>query len=285
VADREPVLYKEASVATIVALFWCDINDSTLLVPEYDFLEPEGSFIEHVRKQWRDPIDGRYIHIDWMVQAAVDAYERKRPVAPQAEKSVDTADKTQESIVPAEPSHPVPERTTRQQPSGSVDADTEAKLTPTVGDEAVEPETTESTTTQQKKPVIESKQNIKTESKDDPHRTAQKPQSETVQLTEELKVVAFLTNGVSSEVVKKVASIVRSSKSLEDKLHQVDQIIKIPAQNSRRLGKMFSVSHTAIQRTGWWKKNHKSKEDQFAEREARLKERGKRSGLLPDDDE
>jgi GTP cyclohydrolase II len=77
VADREPVLYKEASVATIVALFWCDINDSTLLVPEYDFLEPEGSFIEHVRKQWRDPIDGRYKHILWFVDAAIHAYESR----------------------------------------------------------------------------------------------------------------------------------------------------------------------------------------------------------------
>ena len=77
VADREPVLYKEASVATIVALFWCDINDSTFLVPEYDFLEPEGSFIEHVRKQWRDPIDGRYKHILWFVDAAIHAYESR----------------------------------------------------------------------------------------------------------------------------------------------------------------------------------------------------------------
>jgi len=118
VADREPVLFKEASVAAIVALFWCDINHSTLLVPEYDFLEPEGPFIEHVRKQWRDPIDGRYIHIDWMAQAAVDAYERKGPVAPQAEESVDTDDKMREALAPAESSHPVPERTTLKQPSG-----------------------------------------------------------------------------------------------------------------------------------------------------------------------
>jgi len=285
VADREPVLFKEPSVAAIVALFWCDINHSTLLVPEYDFLEREGPFIEHVRKQWRDPIDGRYIHIDWMVQAAVDAYERKGPVDPQAEESFDTADKMQEALAPAESSHAVPERTTLKQPSGNGDAEAEAKPTLTVWDEAVQPETTASTTTEQKKPVIESEQNKKTQSNDDPHRTTQKSQSETVQLTEELKVVAFLTDGVGSEVVEKVASIVRSSKSLDDKLHQVDQIIKIPAKSSRKLGTMFGVSHSAIQKTGWWKKNHKSAEDRFAEREARLKERGKRSGLLPDDDE
>lgn len=104
-------------------------------------------------------------------------------------------------------------------------------------------------------------------------------------INEELKVVAFLTDGVSNEVVEKIASIIRSPKNLEDKLHQADQIIKIPATSSRKLGTMFGVSHTAIQRTGWWKKNHKSKEDRFAEREARLKERGKRSGLLPNEDE
>ena len=165
VADREPVIFKEASVAAIVALFWCDVNHSTLLVPEYDFLEPEGPFIEHVRKQWRDPIDGRYIHIDWMVQAAVDAYARKGPVAPQAEESVapqaeesvapqaeesvDTADEIQEDLAQAESSHPVPEQTTLKQPSGSGDADAESK-----GEEAVEPETTESTTTEQKKVVM-----------------------------------------------------------------------------------------------------------------------------------
>jgi hypothetical protein len=285
VADREPVLFKEASVASIVALFWCDVNDSTLLVPKYDFLGPKRPFIGYLREQWEKPIHGRYKHIDWFVQAAVEAYERKGPVAPQAEESVDTADEMQEALTPTESSHPVPERTTLKQPSGSGNADAEAKLTPTVGHEAVEPETTESTTTEQKKPVIESEENKKIQSKDDLHRTTQKSQSETVQLTEELKVVAFLTDGVGSEVVEKVASIVRSSKSLEDKLHQVDQIIKLPAKSSRKLGTMFGVSHTAIQRTGWWKKNHKSREDRFAEREARLKERGKRSGLLPNDDE
>ncbi len=170
VADREPVVFKEASVAAIVALFWCDINHSTLLVPEYDFLEPEGPFIEHVRKQWRDSIDGRYMHIDWMVQAAVDAYERKGPVAPQAEESVapqaeesvapqaeesvDTADEMQEALAPAESSQPVSAPTTLIDPSGNGDADAEAKPTPTVRDDVFEAETTESTTSEKKKVVI-----------------------------------------------------------------------------------------------------------------------------------
>ena len=77
VADREPVLFKEASVASIVALFWCDVNDSTLLVPEYDFFGPEGSFIEYLREQWEKPIQKRYKHIDWYVEAAIDAYQSK----------------------------------------------------------------------------------------------------------------------------------------------------------------------------------------------------------------
>ena len=195
------------------------------------------------------------------------------------------ADEMLEALAPPESSQPVSLPTTLNDPSGSGDADAEAKPTPTVADEAVEAETTESTTTEQKKLVIESDHNKKTQSNDEPHRTTQKSQSETVQLTEELKVVAFLTDGVSNEVVEKVASIIRSSKKLEDKLHQVDQIIKIPAKGSRRLGRMFGVSHTAIQGTDWWQKNHKSEEDRYAGREARLKERGKRSGLLPNDDE
>lgn len=74
-ADREPVLFKEASVASIVALFWCDVNDSTWLVPEYDFLEPEGPFIEYLREQWEKPIQERFKHIDWFVEAAISAYE------------------------------------------------------------------------------------------------------------------------------------------------------------------------------------------------------------------
>lgn len=76
VADRDPVLFKEASVASIVALFWCDVNDSTLLVPEYDFFGPEGPFIEYLREQWGKPIQERYKHIDWYVEAAINIYER-----------------------------------------------------------------------------------------------------------------------------------------------------------------------------------------------------------------
>jgi len=75
VADREPVLFKEASIAAIVALFWCDVNHSTMLAPEYDFLEPEGPFIEYLREQWQNPIRGRYKHIDWFVEATTSLYE------------------------------------------------------------------------------------------------------------------------------------------------------------------------------------------------------------------
>jgi hypothetical protein len=75
VAVREPVLFKEASVASIVALFWCDVNDSTLLVPKYDSLEPKGPFIEYLREQWKKPIQGRYKHIDWFVEKAIELYE------------------------------------------------------------------------------------------------------------------------------------------------------------------------------------------------------------------
>ncbi len=175
------------------------------------------------------------------------------------QKAMGIANEMQEALASAEPLQPVTVRSTLKQPSGSGDADAEAKPTPTIGDEAVEAETTESTTTEQKKLVIESEQNKKIQSNDEPHRTTQKSQSETVQLSEELKVVAFLTGGVSNEVVEKVASIVRSSKSLEDKLHQVDQIIKIPAKGSRKLGTMFGVSHTAIQGTAGGKRTTKAK--------------------------
>lgn len=76
VADREPVLFKEASVVAIVALFWCDVNHSSLLAPEFDFFsEREEPFREYLGEQWQNPVQGRYKYIDWFVEAAISAYE------------------------------------------------------------------------------------------------------------------------------------------------------------------------------------------------------------------
>lgn len=81
VAEREPVCFQEASVAAMVAMFWCDINGSSMLVPDYskqpdfDFLEPDGPFSKYLSEQRRNPIQGRYKHIDWFVEAAIKAYE------------------------------------------------------------------------------------------------------------------------------------------------------------------------------------------------------------------
>ena len=77
VAEREPVCFEEVSIAAIVAMFWCDINRSSLLVPDYDFLEPYGPFSKYLSEQWKKPIQGRYKHIHWFVEAAIKKYESR----------------------------------------------------------------------------------------------------------------------------------------------------------------------------------------------------------------
>jgi hypothetical protein len=83
VAEGEPVLFQEASVAAMVALFWCDINHSSKLVPDYstlpgfDPLDPYGPFNKYLFEQWRNPVPGRYKHIHWFVDAAIKTYESR----------------------------------------------------------------------------------------------------------------------------------------------------------------------------------------------------------------
>lgn len=83
VAEGEPVLFQEASVAAMVALFWCDINHSSMLVPDYstlpgfDPLDPYGPFNKYLFEQWRNPVPGRYKHIHWFVDAAIKTYESR----------------------------------------------------------------------------------------------------------------------------------------------------------------------------------------------------------------
>jgi hypothetical protein len=83
VAEGEPFLFHAASVAAMVALFWCDINHSNKLVPDYptlpdfDPLDPYGPFNKYLFEQWNSPVPGRYEHIDWFVDAAINAYESK----------------------------------------------------------------------------------------------------------------------------------------------------------------------------------------------------------------
>jgi hypothetical protein len=83
VAEGEPVLFQEASVAAMVALFWCDINHSSKLVPDYsklpdfDPLDPYGPFNKYLFEQWRNPVPGRYKYIHWFVDAAIHAYESR----------------------------------------------------------------------------------------------------------------------------------------------------------------------------------------------------------------
>jgi hypothetical protein len=82
VAEGEPVLFHAASVAAMVALFWCDINHSSKLVPDYstlpdfDPLDPYGPFNNYLFEQWRNPVPGRYERIDWFVDAAIKEYVR-----------------------------------------------------------------------------------------------------------------------------------------------------------------------------------------------------------------
>jgi hypothetical protein len=83
IADREPICFQEASIAAMVALFWCDINRSNMLVPDYDkqpdfdFFDPYGTFQKYLFEQWEKPIQGRYKRIDWFVEAAISAYQSR----------------------------------------------------------------------------------------------------------------------------------------------------------------------------------------------------------------
>jgi hypothetical protein len=83
IAEREPICFEEASIAAMVALFWCDINRSNRLVPDYDkqlgfdLLDPYGTFQKYLGEQWRNPILGRYKRIDWYVEAAIKAYQSR----------------------------------------------------------------------------------------------------------------------------------------------------------------------------------------------------------------
>ena len=83
IAEREPVCFQDASIAAMVALFWCDINHSNMLVPDYDkqpdfdFLDPYGTFQKCLFEQWEKPIQGRYKQIHWFVEAAIKAYESR----------------------------------------------------------------------------------------------------------------------------------------------------------------------------------------------------------------
>lgn len=105
---------------------------------------------------------------------------------PMGLKAMGIADEMQEALAPQQPTQLAAVGTTLNEPSGSGVADAEAmppvgdvaveaKQIPPVGDEAVALETTESTTTEQKKLV-----NKKIQSNDEPHRTTQKSQSEKV---------------------------------------------------------------------------------------------------------
>jgi hypothetical protein len=80
VAEGEPVLFHPAGVAATVAMFWCDINHSGLLVPDYsmlpdfDFLEPDGLFSKLLSEQLASPIPGRYKRIHWFVEAVIKVF-------------------------------------------------------------------------------------------------------------------------------------------------------------------------------------------------------------------
>ena len=83
IAEREPICFQEASIAAMVALFWCDINRKHMVVPDYDkqpdfdFLDPYGTFQKYLFEQWEKPIQGRYKHIQWFVEAAIKVYESR----------------------------------------------------------------------------------------------------------------------------------------------------------------------------------------------------------------
>lgn len=78
VAECEPFCFSKAGSVAMVALFWCDINNAAFLVPDYSQLpdfEPDKPFLKYLLEQRENPIQGRYKHIDWFVEAAIVAYE------------------------------------------------------------------------------------------------------------------------------------------------------------------------------------------------------------------
>ncbi len=101
VAEGEPICFQEASIAAMVALFWCDINRLNMLVPDYDkqpdfdFLDPYGTFQKYLFEQREKPIQGRYKHIDWFVEAAIKAYE-----STSAKNGVGQSEEHEQSVAP-----------------------------------------------------------------------------------------------------------------------------------------------------------------------------------------
>ena len=86
------------------------------------------------------------------------------------------------------------------------------------------------------------------------------------------QILEVYTGAGMDDRFNRVEKILASEKSLVDKLLEVDGVLPIPGTSSRKIGKMFNVSHTAIQKTSWWKKNYKGENARrIAERTSRLK--------------
>jgi len=92
-----------------------------------------------------------------------------------------------------------------------------------------------------------------------------------------LKALAKNLSGKRAEDVKQAARLIAGKLPLNEKLQKIVELFPLTASfSSREWAKIFGVTHAAIQDTDWWKQNRSGEKDRrIAEREDRLRERGK----------
>lgn len=92
-----------------------------------------------------------------------------------------------------------------------------------------------------------------------------------------LNAIAKNLSGKRVKDVDQAAHLIAGNLRLNEKLQKIVELFPLTANFSSRVwAEIFGVTHAAIQDTDWWKKNRRGEKDRrIAEREDRLRERGK----------
>jgi hypothetical protein len=91
------------------------------------------------------------------------------------------------------------------------------------------------------------------------------------------RLLKMLAEATGEACIQEAADVIASERPLNERITKVMDLVPcIRNYSSHQLGALFEVSHKAVQYTTWWKQNRKGEKDRrIAEREDRLRERGK----------
>jgi len=80
--------------------------------------------------------------------------------------------------------------------------------------------------------------------------------------------------------------VVKSGLTADQKLKKMDLLIRIPlSASARTLGAAIGVTHSAIQKTDWWRKNRRGSIDELAAKREEIHDKRKEAlDWKPNDD-